>query len=494
MKNFFYNLQIFHSRLLVHFSEDKHLHKDRFAYDHELAPISRDTPSGLLLGIDRFNRYLCIEKTANRPYLGNIGIFGPTGSGKTIREIKQIKEWGGPIIVNDIKFDLSNETVEARKEKGPVYFLQPADGVGHHYDPLDGIYAERKLYKLAYHLLYNPNDRESVFTERATKMLTQILLASRLIGERPLPFVGRVINLGVNGVARILSGISPDLATKFLDAEYKAEKDFEEDRFRSSAWGTLSARLYPLLTEDIMKCFNGSDFTMKDVLFSKQPITVYLRWHESDLLSLSPLIKFVWESMLNELITAYDLAPDKSQCQNVLVSIEEAGRTGIPNLPEHASTVRSRGISIDAVFQDRSQAVALYGPDRAKTLFSNLRTQIYHRQDDLDTALYLEKRLGSTSGFAHSKTEHEGGTSQGESEQRIPLLSAQYIMYDMPDDEIIGFHGRRPFLANRIPPLTQRQHTLPLTLSPLPPITQPLTPPNGEIRLFPRFPRYQEMT
>src|SRR5438067_3110198 len=95
-----------------------------------------------------------------------------------------------------------------------------------------------------------------------------------------------------------------------------------------------------------------------DLLFAQKPITIYLRWHEADLLALSPLIKFVWEAMINELITAYDLAPDQSQCQYVLLDIEEAGRTGIPNLPEHASTLRSRNISISCVFQDRSQGYA----------------------------------------------------------------------------------------------------------------------------------------
>jgi type IV secretory pathway TraG/TraD family ATPase VirD4 len=107
------------------------------------------------------------------------------------------------------------------------------------------------------------------------------------------------------------------------------------------------------------------------------------------------------------------------------------------------------------VFQDRSQGYALYGKDRAISLFNNCRYQIYFRQDDLETAQYLEKRCGSKSGFAHSKTEHEGGVSKGESEQRIPLISAQYIMYDMPDDEILGFWGKRPFLAKRIPRLTE---------------------------------------
>jgi hypothetical protein len=306
--------------------------------------------------------------------------------------------------------------------------------------------------------LYVPNEKEPAFTERATKMLTQLLLAAKLARKnggtdlRPLPYVAWLLSLGgLNDVAREVNAVSPALAQKLLEVPYHPEKDYEQNAYRISSWDSLAARLYPLLTEDVVPCFNGSDFTVSELLFSKEPITIYLRWHEADLLALSPLIKFVWEAMIGELITAYDLAPDQSQCQYVLLDIEEAGRTGIPNLPEHTSTLRSRNISITAVFQDRSQGYALYGKDRAISLFNNCRYQIYFRQDDLETAQYLEARCGSKSGFAHSKTEHEGSVSTGESEQKIPLITAQYIMYDMPDEEILGFWGKRPFLAKRIP-------------------------------------------
>ena len=111
------------------------------------------------------------------------------------------------------------------------------------------------------------------------------------------------------------------------------------------------------------------------------------------------------------------------------------------------------------MWQDRSQAYALYGRDRAINMFNNFRYQIYFRQEDLETAQYLETRLGSKSGFAHSKTEHEGSISTGESEQKIPLMTAQYIMYDMPDEEIIGFWGKRPFIGRRIPRPTEPEST-----------------------------------
>ena len=85
-------------------------------------------------------------------------------------------------------------------------------------------------------------------------------------------------------------------------------------------------------------------------------------------------------------------------------------------------------------------------------------------------AQYLETRCGSKSGFAHSKTEHEGSISKGESEQKIPVITAQYIMYDMPDDEILGFWGKRPFIGKGFPHPTAHQDSQPLTPPALLPI------------------------
>jgi type IV secretory pathway TraG/TraD family ATPase VirD4 len=309
-------------------------------------------------------------------------------------------------------------------------------------------------------------------------MLTQLFLTAKLARKhgltekRPLPYVAWLINVGgLNDVAREVNAISPELARKFLNASYQPEQDYEQNAYRRSSWDSLCSRLYPLLTDDIVACFNGSDIKPRELIFSKQPITMYLRWHESDLLALAPLIKFVWEAMISELITAYDLAPDKRRCQRILLDIEEAGTTGIPNLPEHVSTLRSRHISVTAVFQDRSQGYALYGRDRAINMFNNFRYQLYFRQDDLETALYLEKRCGSKSGFAHSKTEHEGHISTGESEQKIPLMTAQYLMYDMPDDEILGFWGKRPFIGKGFPRPQEHKDGEPLKLPALPPIS-----------------------
>jgi hypothetical protein len=60
----------------------KHLHTDRFATDHEVKTLARDTSLGLVLGLDRFGNMLSVEATPERPHLGHLAIFGSTGAGR----------------------------------------------------------------------------------------------------------------------------------------------------------------------------------------------------------------------------------------------------------------------------------------------------------------------------------------------------------------------------------------------------------------------------
>ncbi len=246
-----------------------------------------------------------------------------------------------------------------------------------------------------------------------------------------------------------------------------------EDRFLLSAWGTLTARIEPLLTETVVRSLAGSDFKPQELMFSEKPITIYLKWTEQDLLALSPLVRLMWGSLIGELITTYDKAQGKN-CHPILLLIDEAGRTGIPNLSDHASTVVGREMSLWIAVQDLSQLEEIYGRHKAKTLRNNCDTQIYYRPNDLETAEYIEKRLGRKSDYATSRHLREGTeTSQGKSEQGVPLLTAWEIM-QLKDEDIIGFHRLiPPFKAKRMDwrqhrLLTQRQQIPAPQLLPLP--------------------------
>src|SRR5512147_921893 len=145
----------------------------------------------------------------------------------------------------------------------------------------------------------------------------------------------------------------------------------------------------------------------------ERPVTVYLRWPERDLLALAPLVRLIWGSLIDELISTYD-RNHGSGCNPVLLLVDEAGRTSIPMLADQATTVVGRKIYLWISVQSLSQLETVYGRARAMVLRENMESQIYYRPADLQTAKYLEDRLGTRSAFARSKTTHgHDTTSEG---------------------------------------------------------------------------------
>jgi hypothetical protein len=195
--------------------------------------------------------------------------------------------------------------------------------VGHRYDPLTSRSTEDELLSSATHLLFKADEGDgAIFTQRAAVMLTQLLLAAREEGTAPLPYVREIIRSGLPSAAERLHSISPDLATQFLDVSFMDAN--LSDRFLLSSWGTLSARMRPLLTETVVRSLSGADFQAGELINARQPVTVYLRWPERDLLSLSPLVRLVWGSLIDGLGVRQGLLRHSA-------AVNEARKEGEPN-------------------------------------------------------------------------------------------------------------------------------------------------------------------
>ncbi len=450
MNRFLYTITTFFNKILVLFFPSKQLYIARFARLDELESLVSPTldESGLLLGKGLFNHFLRVASTKTRRELGNLLVVAPTRGGKGLLAVSQLLTWKHSVIINDIKGDLFTQTSGYRSTLGEVIIIDP-QGFGHRFDPLDGKITEDELHSAATHLLFKADEGEgAIFSQRAINMLTQLFLAAKIEGQLPFPYVRKFIRMGLQGAAERLNTIKPELATQFLDVPF-SNANFT-DRFLLSAWGTLTARMRPLLTETVIRSLAGSDFTPQELMNSKKPITVYLRWTERDLLALSPLVRLMWGSLIGELITTYDKAQGKN-CHPVLLLIDEAGRAAIPSLADHATTVAGRGITLWIAIQSLSQLEAEYGRARANILRDNMETQIYYRPTNQATAEYLERCLGKKSDYAKSQTSREGTeTSQGRSEQGIPLMTAWEVK-QLKDEEIIAFHRLLPpFKAKRM--------------------------------------------
>jgi type IV secretion system protein VirD4 len=479
LQRFFLNIVVVFNRIRSFFQHSQTLHHARFALLHELTGLLTDRfdETSLLLGVSRFNKLLRVRPIDTRRELGNVLVVAPTRGGNGLLATSQLLSWPHSVIVNDIKGDLFTQTAGYRSILGKVYVIDPT-GIGNRFDPLRGKHTDLELKSIAKSLLYKPDEGEGeVFTQRATRMLTQLFHAARLAQVSPLQYVAHMINEPIQVVAGRVGLISPQLATRFLDDSLE-DPDFH-NKFLLSAWGTLTSRLDSLLAASIVQCFAGNDFTPHELMYGDTPITVYLRWPEKDLLVLAPLVRLMWGTLIDGLITAYD-AIQGNGCNPVLLLIDEAGRTAIPSLADHATTVVGRGVSMWIAIQDLNQLDAVYGKARAHVLLNNMESQIYYRPNDQDTAEYLERCLGRKSDYAHSHTMREGTeTSQGRSEQGIPLMTAQEIK-QLPDEEIIGFHRQLPPLRatrmdwRRFPILVKRRSMPPPALSMLPALAESL--------------------
>ena len=452
------------------------LHRARFATKREIAYLQTHVPpdTGLLLGMSGQHKIVSVQPTPTRQELGNMLIVGRTRSGKGLLAKNQLTSWQHSVVVNDLKGDLYAATAGYRATLGPVFVLDPT-GVGHRYDPLSSRHTEDELFAAAAALLMHPDEGDGViFTQRAIVMLTQLLLTARKETQAPFPYIRHLLRLGLADAALRVQNIDPNLATQLLDCRY--EQADLQSRFLLSAWGTLCARLHPLLTEQLVRCFAACDFTVQDLMLAEKPITIYLRWKEQDLLALAPVVRLLWDTFIGELITTYDGVAGRG-CRPVLMLIDEAGRVAIPALAEHATTVVGREISLWIAVQSLSQLETVYGKARAQTLRDNMDTQLYYRPTDLATASYLEERLGYVSAYAHSISLKDGEeTGEGKVERPIPLLTTQQIL-QLPDEQILAFHHNLPPMQltrmdwQTPQALTKRQNLTPPSLAPLPAYT-----------------------
>jgi type IV secretion system protein VirD4 len=467
-------------RLLVFLtsSHSSQLASARFAQAHETARLASaafaDLETSLLLGRSHFNRIAAVRPAKKRPELGNILVCAPPRMGKSKAAIAQLLTFKQSVVVLDVKSELYNATAGFRRTLGPVYVFDP-QGYGHAYDPLHGKITEDALYSQAVRLLFEPTERNPIYAQRASEMLMCMWLAARKEGIAPFPYTRFLIRLGPKGTAARLHRLSPELPTQFLYTDF-AEANFTDDRFLLSCWGTLTARLRPILNETVIRSLTTSEVTPAELLLSPKPLTWYIRLKEQNLLTLSPLQRLFWSSTIDELTTTYDDRDGKG-CNPVLLLIDEGGRVPIPNLHDATATVCGRGVSIWLIVQSLEQLNAAYGADRASIIRGNCDTHLFHRPNDPTTSRFLEDRLGSVSVYARSETLHHGReTSEGRSERLAPLLTKEDIGL-MDDTEVLAWHrNNRPLKLKRMdwqehPLLVKRRTLPPPPVHRLPPLT-----------------------
>ena len=482
-------VNIFMSRLNSLGGQSGKLHHARFAHPHELQPLISHTldETALLLGTTRLGGIYRVTPTQKRRELGNMLVCAPPRSGKSILAISQLLTWPHSVVAVDIKGELYRNTAGYRSTRGPVYVIDP-EGVGHQYDPLQGLSDEDALYTVAKNLLFDPKEGEGrSFTEwgillEVLKWQACLALNRKTGGNvRLLPFSRAIGKLGINSAAAAIHAISPAIAQEMLDGAYDPEENYKENRYFANSWQSSRARMYPLLTEKVVRCFNGSDFTGQDIIAGEKPVSVYLRIPEGQLEAKAPLIRLILESLTTEMFATFD-NPQGRVCRPVLVLIDEAGTVGFAKLPNYSSTCAGRGVSFWVALQDLSQLDGLYERHKARTIRNNMGAKVFFRPEDYATAKSISETLGFTSGYSHSETLREGElSSEGRSEQAVALLTTRELMEVDDRDTIFFYKNLKPGRGLRLEywnfPLLEKRRAItppPVKLLPeVPPISFP---------------------
>jgi type IV secretory pathway TraG/TraD family ATPase VirD4 len=467
---------------------DKRLHKSRFARLDEIEPLLARKPvsDGLILGSVKqfylFRQYICVRPTKQKKEIGNSLIIAPTGGGKGNLIRGQIVAWHDSLIINDPKGDLFLATAGYRSILGDVYVIDPTRGVGHSYDPLHKKATEDTYLSVAGALVCDAKDHEAFWSKSAARMIMQLFKAARIENTPPLIYVRHMIDVGLPAVAERLNSLDPKIATSFLGASLE-EAHLDTNRTLYGIWSTLQTSLTPFLTETLVRCFTRSDFTPETIMLSERPVTLYLRWEETELERLAPLIRVFCISLIKGLLACHDRVQGIG-CRPVLLCLDEIGRTPIPDLDGYVSTVRSRNIFIQLYAQSFFQLEKNYGEKEAQTISANMDTHIILRPNDKDTAAGIEEWLGRGSQFAESYNLRKGDAlSESLSEQGIPVMSARELQ-EMHDTHAIILHRNfKPIKALRLKwwqsdMLKKRQGLTPPVLRALPHI-----PPLPEISL-----------
>src|SRR5437764_4008472 len=406
MKRFLTNCNILLSRLASLGGSNGQLHHARFGLAHELAQVTGHTLDGqhLLVGRSPLGGIYRVSPSRQRPELGHMLVVAPPRSGKSLLAASQILTWPGSLIIVDIKGELYAATAGYRSTLGLVYVIDPR-GLGNQYDPLGAITEEGQLYDAAKNLLYDPREGEGrSFTEWG--ILLEVLKwqacleLNRKTGAhyRFLPFSRALSKLGINPAAAAINAISPALAQELLDGEYDPSLDYRDNRYFANSWQGSRARMFPLLTEKVVRCFNGSDFTGADIIAGEKPVSVYLLVPQGMLESKAPVLRLILESLTSEMFATFD-EPQGAVCRPVLMLLDEAGTVGFHKLPEYAATAAGRGISLWLALQDIGQ-LEHYGSSHARTIRNSMAAKVFFHQNDPATAKHIEELAGSMSGYS----------------------------------------------------------------------------------------------
>ncbi|EJW10838.1 Coupling protein VirD4, ATPase required for T-DNA transfer [Rhodovulum sp. PH10] len=395
--------------------------------------------------------------------------FGPTRSGKGASIIVQtLLQVPHSVVVIDPKGQNAAITARQRRATGQdVYVLNPFGLHGglpwnlpkHRYNPLSrldihspNVVADAAALSQA---LILTQGRDPYFDDTARDLVgTLILYLISTLGKRAtLGHMRKMVtDIAARGpkAAGLLTAIGAS-AYPFISQPIGRFKDADARDISSAINTAITQTAFlddPALTDPARGgTLTGNDLDLLQL--REKPTTVYLILPGRYMDAYARFLRLMITSAIDQLTTDPGGYP-------VLMLLDEFARLEqLPAVSNAFGFAAGYNLQLWPFLQDLPQLQLLYGK-RWTSILANSGLIQFFTPSDVDTAEYLQRRGGFTTGESRSRT-YSGGMLKGEhsdtrTESRVPLLPFERMMSLPPDESVTFFAGKHdPLLAGRMP-------------------------------------------
>lgn len=206
--------------------------------------------------------------------------------------------------------------------------------------------------------------------------------------------------------------------------------DEEAGSVLSSAKSFLSLYRDPIVAENT----SASDFKIKEVMNSDQPVSLYVVTQPSDKLRLKPLVRLIVNLMITLNADRIEFEGGRSvqgyahRCLLMLDEFPSLGKLDI--VQEAIAFMAGYGLKGYFITQDMAQLYTIYGKD--ESISSNCHVQVFYAPLRTDTAEIMSKKVGTTTivreNVSISGTGFKASKSRSMQETARPLLTVDECM------------------------------------------------------------------
>ncbi len=313
--------------------------------------------------------------------MGHTAVIAPTRAGKGLHLTAVLQQWQHAALIIDPKGEQCERTAGSRQLLGRVY------NVPHHSVDLCSYYdwANRNdLTELHRHLIQPQAEGNSIFAEKSRVLFDAVGQFAQAHNLNPLRVLLQASNSDMRVVLTALETVAKNEVRAFTNGQ--PPKNLE-DRFVSSAWGTLTTRLYTYY-QSLATLTTGTGRTAIPLDWAAQNGTVYVTYPLGQLAGVGGAIAAVIAGMMRFHMKHHQGVP-------LLVAIDELPAVGLRNLLTYLATVGGYGVTILLYAQTYGQLTQMYGREGVETLLANCRHQVWYPPADLTTADRMARLYGT---------------------------------------------------------------------------------------------------